>query len=245
MDADLLPPESTMDAPRRSMQRLVREFVDARMADCMEVMAGYPDKHFDVAIVDPPYGINVGQMNLGTGKGKRCSKIENRKWKPKAWDASPPGPEYFRELFRVSKRQIIWGGNYFDLPPSQYFAIWDKGDGMRGRSFAEGEFAWVSDGGTRIKTINPVDKDRIHPTQKPVELYAWILSCYAKPGQLILDTHMGSGSIGIACHYYGCPLVTCEIDPDYFREACDRIERETAQVDFYLPNRNYPDQLSR
>jgi site-specific DNA-methyltransferase (adenine-specific) len=210
--------------------------LDLRLADCVAVMREMPDKHFDVAIVDPPYGINVGQMNLGTGKGKRCSKIENRKWKPKAWDAQPPGPEYFRELFRVSKRQIIWGGNYFSLPPSQYFAIWDKGDGMRGRSFAEGEFAWVSDGGTRIKTINPVDKDRIHPTQKPVELYDWILSCYAKPGQRILDTHLGSGSHAIACHYFGAHLTACEIDADYYAGALERIQRETRQLTLFTEN---------
>jgi site-specific DNA-methyltransferase (adenine-specific) len=210
--------------------------LDLRLADCMDVMREAPDNHWDLAIVDPPYGINVGQMNLGTGKGKRCPKIENRKWKPKAWDASSPKQSYFDELFRVSRRQVIWGGNYFTLPPSQYFAIWDKGEGMRGRSFAEGEFAWVSDGGTRIKTINPADKDRIHPTQKPVKLYDWLLANYAKPGDRILDTHMGSGSIAIACHFRGHPLTACEIDPEYFAAAKARIERETAQLTLFTEN---------
>ena len=209
--------------------------LDLRLADCMEVMKGFADGHFDLAIVDPPYGINVGEMNLGTGKGKRCSNIANRKWKPKAWDAAPPDQAYFAELFRVSKRQVIWGGNYFPLPTSQYFAIWDKGEGMRGRSFAEGEFAWVSDGGTRIKTINPVDKERIHPTQKPVELYAWLLSHYAKPGQRVLDTHLGSGSHAIAAHYFGVHLTACEIDQEYFDAAQARIKRETAQAELFSP----------
>ena len=207
--------------------------LDLRLGDCMDVMKAFPDGHFDLAVVDPPYGINVGKMNLGIGKGKACPKIENRKWKPKSWDDAPPDQAYFDELFRVSKRQVIWGGNYFVLPPSQYFAIWDKGAGMRGRSFAEGEFAWVSDGGTRIKTISPVDKERIHPTQKPVELYDWLLTHYAKPGQRVLDTHLGSGSHAIAAHYAGVHLTACEIDAEYFEAATARIKRETAQVELF------------
>ena len=229
--------ESTQDAAGCSLPASsCSPFLDLRLSDCMELMAQYPDKHFDLAIVDPPYGINVGKMNLGIGKGKACPKIENRKWKPKSWDDAPPDQAYFDELFRVSKRQVIWGGNYFTLPPSQYFAIWDKGDGMRGRSFAEGEFAWVSDGGTRIKTINPVDKDRIHPTQKPVKLYEWLLANYAKPGMRVLDTHLGSGSIAIACHYAGHHLTACEIDAEYYAQAVERIDRETAQRDFFSEN---------
>ena len=208
------------------------KYLDLHRMDCMELMARYPDKHFDLVIVDPPYGINVAEMNMGAGKGKRLSKIENRKWEKKQWDDQIPSQEYFNELFRVSKRQVIWGGNYFPLPPSQYFAIWDKGEGMRGRSFAEGEFAWVSDGGTRIITINPVDKSRMHPTQKPVKLYDWLLSKYAEKGQKILDTHMGSGSIAIACHYAQCHLTASELDEDYFNAACERIERETRQTNF-------------
>lgn len=137
----------------------------------------------------------------------------------------------------MSKKQIVWGGNYFPLPPSRGWCVWDKGGSMYGRSFSEVELAWMSmDAPARIFKMSPNQLDRFHPTQKPVKLYDWLLANYAKPGQRILDTHMGSGSIGIACHYYRCPLVACEIDPDYFRAACDRIERETAQADWYLPN---------
>lgn len=198
--------------------------------DCLCAMREMPDNAFDLAIVDPPYGINVGQMNLGAGKSKRCSKIENRKWEPKEWDSQPPTDEYFTELFRVSRRQVIWGGNYFNLPPSQYFAVWDKGEGMRGRSFAEGELAWVSDGGTRIKRLSPVDRDRVHPTSKPVNLYKWLLKAYAKPGDRILDTHHGSGSNAIACLDMGFSITAYEIDKDYFHAACRRIEEAQKQL---------------
>jgi len=203
--------------------------VEILHGDCMEYMRGLPDDAFDLAIVDPPYGIDVANMNMGAGKSARCSKLENRKWEAKDWDSSIPSNEYFKELFRVSNRQVIWGGNYFNLPPSQYFAIWDKGEGMRGRSFAEGEYAWVSGGGTRIAQINPVDKARIHPTQKPVKLYQWLLANYAKSGDRILDTHLGSGSSAIAAHYGGFDFVGIELDEDYYRAACERFERETAQ----------------
>ena len=197
--------------------------------DCMEYMTQIKGKAFDLAVVDPPYGIDVANMNMGAGSGARCSKIENRRWKPKDWDSSIPSDLYFTELFRVSSRQIIWGGNYFNLPPSQYFAIWDKGEGMRGRSFAEGEYAWVSSGGTRITSINPVDRDRYHPTQKPVKLYQWLLSNYAKPADRILDTHLGSGSSAIAAHYAGLEFVGIELDTDYYAAAVERFKRETAQ----------------
>ena len=202
-------------------------------ADCMEVMKHIRNDEFELSCVDPPYGINVGMMHMGAGSSKRCSKIEGRKWSKKGWDMSQPSDEYFYQLFRVSNNQIIWGGNYFALPPSQYFAIWDKGDGMRGRSFAECEYAWVSSGGTRLVQLNPVDKNRIHPTQKPVKLYDWLLSNYAKPEMKILDTHLGSGSSAIAAHYFGCDLVGCEIDADYYQAAVARFERETAQIDMF------------
>lgn len=207
--------------------------LDLHLMDCMELMREYPDKHFELAIVDPPYGKDIANMNMGVGTGKNCTKIENRKWAKKSWDQEIPGKAYFHELFRVSKRQIIWGGNYFPLPQSPYFAIWDKGEGMRGRSFAEAEYAWVSDGGTRVKTINPVDKDRIHPTQKPVELYLWLLANYAKAGDKILDTHLGSMSHAIAAHYAGLHLTGCELDPDYFTAGIERVKRETAQMDMF------------
>lgn len=178
--------------------------------DCMELMKQYPDKHFDLAIVDPPYGIGVTHMAMGSRKTVTPDK--------NPWDDETPRQEYFDELRRVSKSQIIWGANnFFDkLGPSQYFAIWDKGETMYGRSFAEAEFAWVSDGGTRIIKLGPNQHDRIHPTQKPVELYHGILNAYAKPGMKILDTHLGSGSIAIACHTLGYELVASEISSKYY-----------------------------
>lgn len=202
--------------------------------DNMELMARYEDNYFDLAIVDPPYGIDVANMNMGAGKGKRCSNIKNRNWKPKDWDKGVPHDNYFQQLFRVSKNQIIWGGNYFNLPPSQYFAIIDKGEGMYGRSFAECEYAWVRSGGTRIIKINPVQKDRIHPTQKPSALYQWLLKNYAEEGDKILDTHLGSGSIAIAVdsvnkiEKMNLTLTACEIDKEYYDAAMKRIAEQTA-----------------
>ena len=127
----------------------------------MELMKRYPDNHFDLAIVDPPYGIDVTKMEMGGRKRNKSDKQKN-------WDTGVPTKDYFKELFRVSKNQIIWGGNYFDLPPSQYFAIWDKGETMYGRSFAECEYAWVRSGGTRIYKKNPNQLERIHPKQKHI-----------------------------------------------------------------------------
>ncbi|HEY3526030.1 MAG TPA: DNA methyltransferase [Nitrososphaeraceae archaeon] len=189
--------------------------------DCMELMARYPDKHFDLAIVDPPYGIDRNGMNMGNSIFNK----DNKKW-----DASIPNQDYFNELFRVSSNQIIWGGNYFPLPNSQYFAIWDKGETMYGRDFAECEYAWVSSGGTRIYKKSPNQLERIHPTQKPVALYKWLIDKYAKPGDLILDTHLGSGSIAIACHDYGFDLTACELDKDYYEAAMKRIKAHTNQL---------------
>jgi site-specific DNA-methyltransferase (adenine-specific) len=197
--------------------------------DNMELMARYPDNYFELAIVDPPYGINVGNMNMGVGKGKRCPKLKNRKWIKKDWDKQAPNDVYFNELFRVSKNQIIWGGNYFNLPISQYFAIIDKGQGMYNRSFAECEYAWVRKGGTRILKINPVQKDRIHPTQKPCKLYEWLLMNYAKEGDKILDTHLGSMSIAIACHNLGFELTGCELDKEYYDQGIKRVKNHIAQ----------------
>ena len=196
--------------------------------DNMLLMARYPDNYFDLAIVDPPYGIDVSKMNMGSRKTVKPDKTKN-------WDNTTPDREYFNELFRVSINQIIWGGNYFDLPPSQYFAIWDKGETMYGRDFAECEQAWVRSGGTRIYKKSPNQLERIHPTQKPVKLYEWILSRYAEPNQKILDTHLGSGSIAIAIdnvnkiEKMNLTLTACELDPDYFKAAMKRIEQQTAQ----------------
>ena len=188
--------------------------------DNMELMARYEDNYFDLAIVDPPYGIGRNGMNMG-------NSVFNKE--DKKWDNSIPTNEYFDELFRVSKNQIIWGGNYFPLPQSQYFAIWDKGETMYGRDFAECEFAWVKSGGTRIYKKSPNQPERIHPTQKPVALYKWLLDKYAKQGDKILDTHLGSGSIAIACHDYGFDLTACELDKEYFDKAMTRINNHVAQ----------------
>lgn len=131
---------------------------------------------------------------------------------------------------RVSKEQVIWGGNYFPLRPSRGFVIWDKGEMMYGRSFAECEYAWLSiDCSARIYKLNPTQLERIHPTQKPVALYKWLLDKYAKKGDKILDTHGGSMSIAIACHDYDFELDICELDKDYFNEATMRLKRHVAQ----------------
>lgn len=187
--------------------------------DCMEYMKGIPDKFFDLAVVDPPYGISVTKMNMG---GRNTVKPDLNK----KWDSTTPDKEYFKNLFRVSVRQIIWGGNYFDLPASQYFAIWDKGESMYGRDFAECELAWVSSGGTRIFKKSPNQLNRIHPTQKPISLYAWILKNYAKTGDKILDTHLGSGSSRIAAYKLGFDFYATEIDKDYFESQEERFRRE-------------------
>lgn len=190
--------------------------------DNMELMARYPDNYFDLAIVDPPYGIGITNECMGGRKTIKPDKNKN-------WDNEVPTKEYFDELFRVSKNQIIWGGNYFELPISRYFAIWDKGETMYGRDFAEAEFAWVNKGGTRIYKNSPNQLLRIHPTQKPEQLYKFCLDKYAKPNDKILDTHLGSGSIAIACHDYGFELTACELDKEYYDKAIQRIQNHLLQ----------------
>ncbi len=194
--------------------------------DNMELMARFPDNYFDLAIVDPPYGINITNERMGGRKTIKPNKNKN-------WDNEVPTKEYFNELFRVSKNQIIWGGNYFELPVSRYFSIWDKGETMYGRDFAEAEFAWVNKGGTRIYKNSPNQLNRIHPTQKPVQLYKFCLDNYAKPGDKILDTHLGSGSIAIACHDYKFDLTACELDKEYFDKAMERIKNHTNQTKLF------------
>lgn len=199
--------------------------------DNMELMARYPDNYFDLAIVDPPYGLDLANMNMGAGKSKKASKIQNRKWKPKDWDKETPTAEYFAELFRVSKNQIIWGGNYFDLPPCKNYIIWDK-EIPEGLSFSDCEMAWTSfDKAPKMFRYSAyLDKQsKFHPTQKPVALYKWLLDKYAKQGDKILDTHLGSGSIAIACHDYKFDLTACELDKEYFDKAMQRINNHTAQ----------------
>ncbi len=204
--------------------------------DCIEGIKQIPDKYFDLAIVDPPYGLDVGNMNMGIGKGKRASKIENRKWKPKNWDTDAPPPHYFNDLFRVSKNQIIWGGNYFDLKPCKNFVIWDK-EIPEGLSFADCEMAWTSfNNSPKIfrRSVYIGKSERFHPTQKPVALYKWLLKNYAKPGDKILDTHVGSASSLIACHDLGFEYLGFELDPDYFKMATERLETHKSQLNMFV-----------
>lgn len=184
-------------------------------------MLKLPDKAFDLAIVDPEFGIGIGNSNrLVTDKGLDA----------KSWDDKPIDPAYFVELFRVSKHQIIFGGNYYPLPGNKHCLIWDKGQ-PEDLSFGMFDYAWTSfDRPNKIfrKSVR-MEPNRIHPTQKPVALYSWLLANYAEPGNAILDTHLGSGSIAIACLNHGYNLTACELDEDYFKAATERIQREAAQ----------------
>lgn len=190
--------------------------------DCMNVMKDYDNNHFDLAIVDPPYNLDKSSMQ---GSGKLKSRVLNQS--DTSWDIAPT-KEYFDELFRVSKNQIIWGGNYFDLPPTRGIICWDKVQPFP--NFSAWEMAWTSfDCVARMFKYDNRRGGKIHPTQKPIELYKWLLSKYAKEGQKILDTHLGSGSIAIACHYYGVELLGIEIDKDYYKEAKKRINQLTRQ----------------
>lgn len=203
--------------------------------DCLEAIKKMPDNSFDLAIVDPPYGIDLANMNMGAGKSKKASKIKNRKWVAKDWDKSTPTKEYFDNLIRVSKHQIIWGGNYFELPPCPHYIIWDK-EIPEGLSFADCEMAWTSyNKAPRMFRYSAYrDKDgKIHPTQKPVKLYEWLLHNYAKEGDTIIDTHLGSGSIAMACHNKGYDLMAYEIDKDYFTATSKRIKDHIAQLTMF------------
>jgi len=212
--------------------------------DCMEYMATLPDKAFELAIVDPPYGIGVDGKNIIANKSD-ASNIEFQK-KEHDWDTFAPPPAYFEELMRVSKNQIIWGGNYFlnVLGYCKAPIIWDK---LNGNSmYADGEMAWTSNGLPKNLGIFRhqwcgafKDSERgavkIHPTQKPVALYKWLLSRYAKPGDRILDTHGGSGSIAIACHDLGYDLTWMELDADYYAAACKRYQTHAQQATLFAP----------
>jgi len=201
--------------------------------DCMEYMAGLPDKAFDLAIVDPPYNI-VSQQKRGIG-----SRIDAT-GKMNDWNNIKPTKEYFKELFRVSKNQIIWGANNFTLPESEYFIVWDKMQSVE--NFASAEYAWTNCKQPALvfrysihleMSSRKVDGGKIHPTQKPVALYKWLLSRYAKPGDRILDTHGGSGSICIACHDLGYDLTWMELDEDYYKAACKRYQNHAAQCNLF------------
>lgn len=190
--------------------------------DNMELMKRYPDKYFDLAIVDPPYGIGI------SGNPVR------QKHTKKNWDNEIPSKEYFNELFRVSKNQIIWGGNYFDLPPTQGFFIWDKKQ-PHDFSLAMIEYAWSSIQKPAKMWSLSVQKEqnKIHPTQKPIQLYEWLILNNAKEGDKILDTHLGSGSIAIACHNLGFDLTACELDTEYYNNALKRLQQHQAQLQMF------------
>ena len=206
--------------------RLIAELdtmIELLNCDCMEYMATVPDKYFDLAIVDPPYGIGDKFKGGKTGK-MNFNEIVNKDWD------KVPSDEYFNELQRVSKNQIIWGGNYFNLPPTRCFIVWDK---MISEDFslAMAELAWTSfDKLAKIYKLQVPKNGKIHPTQKPVKLYEWLLTNYAKKGQRILDTHLGSGSSAIAAHYFGVDFVGCELDKDYFEAAKARFDMATKQL---------------
>ena len=203
-----------------------RSNIELYNMDCMEYMKTCKDNQFHLAIVDPPYGIDLANMNMGAGKSKKASKIQNRKWKPKDWDKNTPTKEYFDELFRISKNQIVWGGNYFELPPCYGYVIWDK-EIPEGLSFSDCEMAWHSfkKAPKMFRYSAYLDKkSKFHPTQKPVKLYKWLLDRYAEKGQTIFDSHLGSGSIAIACDELGFDLVATEIDKEYFDNAIKRLQ---------------------
>ena len=206
----------------------ITDKIEITNEDNMELMARYPDNYFDLAIVDPPYGIDAGKMTMGSGKHKFI--------KGKEWDSNIPTSEYFTELFRVSKNQIIWGGNYFPLQLNNNWILWDKLN--PNMSFSEAEMAWCSlNKNTRIfkrlSTLPDIDGPKMHITQKPVALYKWLLDKYAKEGDKILDTHLGSMSIAIACADYGFELTGCELDKEYFDKGVQRIKNHVSQLKLF------------
>jgi len=207
----------------------------------MELMARYEDNHFDLAIVDPPYGIDADNKNNGknSDRHEKTSKAKINTYKKTNWDDAIPNDEYFTELKRVSKKQIVWGANFFNLQGGMLY--WHKHVTMP--TYSQGELAWLS-------WLNKVDfvsiawhgmiqhdmknkEQRIHPTQKPVKLYEWLLMNYAKEGDKILDTHLGSGSIALACHNLKYDLTACELDTEYFNAAMKRLKQHQQQLTMF------------
>ena len=194
--------------------------------DCVQGLKRFADNYFDLAIVDPPYGIGMDGGNVGY---KGFNNFEK-----KDWDKEIPSNEYFAELFRVSKNQVIFGGNYFGLPPTRCYLVWDKGEGFYNRTYAECELAWTSfDANTCKIKYDPLAKGdykgKIHPCQKPVTVYDWILQKYAKTNDLILDTHLGSGSSRIAAYKGGFNFIGFETDKEYYEKQEKRFKNFTAQ----------------
>lgn len=209
--------------------------------DCMTVMARYSDNHFDLAVVDPPYGIGEHGGKKREGGQARAKGLKTSIYKNKGWDNSIPNEKYFLELKRVSKNQIIWGGNYFldFLHATPCMLVWDK-KSNDGSDFADCELAWTSFK-TAVRKFkydwigfgylnNPQGEKKIHPTQKPVQLYRWILDNYSKNDYKIFDTHLGSGSLRIACHQHNLEFTGCEIDTEYYEAQEERFKDFTAQI---------------
>jgi len=206
----------------------------------MEYMRGLPDKAFDLAIVDPPYGIDAANTFGGDERKSENGAANKTAFEKKDWDLNVPDKSYFDELMRVSKNQIIWGANYMSnfLPPSMGWIVWDKDNGTTKFSDAEIAFSsfnralriWKYTWNGMLQGDMKNKELRIHPTQKPVKLYEWLLQNYAKQGDRILDTHLGSGSSAIAAHYGGFDFVGCELDTDYFNASSKRFEQATAQL---------------
>jgi site-specific DNA-methyltransferase (adenine-specific) len=195
--------------------------INLQNGDCMEALREMDANQFDLAIVDPPYGIGISKNPV------------RQQHERKQWDSEIPDDEYFYQLRRVSQNQIIWGGNYFDLPPTQGFLIWDKVQ-PHDFSLSMCEFAWMSfqKPAKIFKRSVLAERNKQHPTQKPVALYKWLLSNYAKDGDSILDTHLGSGSIAIACHDMGFDLTGYELDADYYAAAGARLDKHRSQGQF-------------
>jgi site-specific DNA-methyltransferase (adenine-specific) len=210
----------------------------------MAFMAGLPDGFYDLAVCDPPYGIGMDNSNKRTKPSRPNSytKYADFRYHESNWDNETPDKEYFKELFRVSKNQIIWGANYFCeyLPSGNGWIFWNKLNGLN-NCFSDGEFAFTSKGvQSRYFECSAFQntrggKDRIHPTQKPIKLYEWLLRNYAKPGDKIIDTHLGSQSSRIAAYKLGFDFWGCEIDDDYIREGNARFEKEIAMPLFDAP----------
>ena len=203
--------------------------------DNMQLMARYPDNYFDLALVDPPYGIGIDGQKKSINKNPKHNRKEHTQ---KNWDNAIPTQEYFNELKRVSKNQIIWGANYFTeyLKPTKAWIFWYKG--QRDLTMSDGEMAWTSfETVTRQFELNRaslIAQNTFHPTEKPYKLYKWILDKYAKQGDKILDTHLGSGSIAIACHDYGFELTACELDAEYYEAAKKRFLNHSAQSKLFV-----------
>ena len=221
-------------------------------ADCMDIMQSIPDKYFDLAIVDPPYGINAPKMSMGSTKAYLSTATRLKKGRLNGgsgklkkrvlntmdcnWDDKPPPQEYFEELFRVSKNQIIWGGNYFNLPPSRGIVVWDKLQPWD--NFSQFEMAWTSFDvpGSMFKFANRGGSNqtpKIHPTEKPIKLYLWLLNKYAKQGDKILDTHGGSCNSLIACHKLNFDYLGIEKNPNYWQQATDQLESAKQQISIF------------